>query len=253
MFGEVAELYDRARPSYPAAMVDTVLEFAPVDRSREVLEVGAGTGKATVLFAERGLRVLALEPSAEMAAVVRRNCERYPCVRVISSDFEHWQADDARVPLIYSAQAWHWVSPEARYVRARAALIDGGALAAFWNRPDWLRCTLRDELLDAYRLAPDLDGPMNPATSTHPEGWGDWESEIAAAPGFDGAEVHAYRWQRVYSTAEYVTLLRTHSDHLLLADDRREALLAAIADTLARHGAKLPLPYVTRLCLARKS
>jgi len=253
VFGEVAELYDRARPSYPAALVDDVLELAPVERQCEVLEVGAGTGKATVLFAARGVRVLALEPSAEMAAVARRNCERYPGVRLIGSDFEHWESDGARVPLIYSAQAWHWVAPEQRYVRAHAALIDGGMLAAFWNQPDWTRCALRDELLDAYRLAPELDGPMNPASSMRPELWGYWEGEIGAASGLDDPRVRSYRWQRVYSTAEYVALLRTHSDHAMLADDRREALFAAIAGVLDRHHGKLPLRYITWLCLARRS
>jgi hypothetical protein len=53
VFGEVAELYDQARPSYPAVLFDDVIAFAP--QSPRVLEVGAGTGKATVLLAERGL------------------------------------------------------------------------------------------------------------------------------------------------------------------------------------------------------
>ena len=251
VFGEVAELYDQARPSYPPELVNEVLRVAPVGRSTEVLEVGAGTGKATVLFAARGVRVLALEPSAEMAMLARRNCERYPGVRVVLSDFEDWETNGARVPLIYSGAAWHWVLPEARYARARTALIEGGVLAAFWNHPDWDRCSLRDELIDAYRLAPDLDGPMNPAASCGL--WGYWGSEIAAATGFHQPEVRCYRWKHVYSTADYLMLLRTHSDHLLLADDRREALFAAIADVLSRHDAKLPLPYITRLCLARKS
>src|SRR5438552_140762 len=76
VFGEVAELYDRARPGYPTALVDEVLAFAP--ESPRVLDVGAGTGKATVPFAERGLEVVALQPSVGMAAVARRNCSRFP-------------------------------------------------------------------------------------------------------------------------------------------------------------------------------
>jgi protein-L-isoaspartate O-methyltransferase len=98
-FGEVAELYDRSRPSYRAALVDDVLDVAQVGPSHGVLEVGAGTGKATILFARRGLSVLALEPSAEMAAVARRNCAQYPGVRIEESDFEHWRANGARFPL----------------------------------------------------------------------------------------------------------------------------------------------------------
>jgi tRNA G46 methylase TrmB len=58
VFGEVAELYD----SYPPALVDDLVAMAGLDGGQAVLEVGAGTGKATVLFAQRGIPVLAIEP-----------------------------------------------------------------------------------------------------------------------------------------------------------------------------------------------
>jgi ubiquinone/menaquinone biosynthesis C-methylase UbiE len=82
VFGEVAELYDRARAGYPEALIDDVISFAGGDGpSLRALEVGAGTGKATMGFATRGLEILALEPSADMAAVARRNCQQFPKAR----------------------------------------------------------------------------------------------------------------------------------------------------------------------------
>src|SRR5690349_16763087 len=104
-FGNVAELYDRARPSYPDTLVDDVVGFAaPCQRA---LDVGAGTGKATQLFTRRGVVVTAVEPSAEMAEIARRNL---PEVTIVPSDFEHFDGTGAPFDLIYSAQAWHWVS-----------------------------------------------------------------------------------------------------------------------------------------------
>src|ERR1700758_672913 len=122
-FGGVADLYDRARPSYPSALVDDVLEYAGVapGEAARAVEVGAGTGKATVLFAARGLDIVALEPSAEMAAVARRNFAGYTNVRVAETEFERW-APEHEFRLVFSAQAWHWIAPEVRYVAARAAL-----------------------------------------------------------------------------------------------------------------------------------
>jgi len=141
-FGGVAELYDRSRPSYPQALLDGVLEFAGAGAGDRALEVGAGTGKATVLFAERGLSVVALEPSAEMAAVARRNCAAYGRVTIEQTEFERWRADGRRFQLVFSAQAWHWVAPDVRYAAARAALEPGGALAVFvvlyfWSPAHW--------------------------------------------------------------------------------------------------------------------
>jgi SAM-dependent methyltransferase len=252
-FGEVAELYDRARPSYPAALVEDVLELAAPSNPTRALEVGAGTGKATVLFAQRGVAVHALEPSAEMAHVAERNCARYPGVTVERSDFEHWQPHGATFPLLYSAQAWHWVAPESRYANARSVLEPGGVLAAFWNRPDWERCPLREEIDEAYAtVAPELlpDGPMRPG-STRPQGnWGRWTEEIDGVEGFERPEVRTYAWDTRYSSREYSQLLRTHSDHIVLDGDTQRRLCAAVQDVIDRHGGVLALTYLTHLCLA---
>jgi len=202
-FGSVADLYDHARPSYPSALVDNVIEYAGggVGGAGAVraLEVGAGTGKATVLFAERGLDVVALEPSPEMTAVARRNFAGYENIAMEQAEFERWRAPEHEFRLVFSAQAWHWIAPEVRYVAARAALEDGGALAAFWNRPDWGACDLREELGEAYRrngLAGDTDDPMNPVARAEGDAWA---SEIAGASGFDGAEVRRYGWNSDYT------------------------------------------------------
>src|SRR6202011_1770021 len=90
VFGDVAELYDRVRPSYPCALVDDILEFSGARAGAHALEIGAGTGKATRLFAERGLRILGLEPSAEMAGIARRNTADYEGVAIEQTEFEGW-------------------------------------------------------------------------------------------------------------------------------------------------------------------
>ena len=183
-FGSVADLYDHARPSYPVALVDDVVEYAAAGgaRSDRAVEVGAGTGKATALFAARGLNVVAIEPSAEMAQIARRNLAGYDNVTVEQTEFERWRPSGHEYGLLFSGQAWHWIAPDVRYVAARAALEDGGALAAFWNVPDWSLCDLRESLGDVYRRhgrGGDTDDPLNPASRS---GEGDWATEIAAHP-----------------------------------------------------------------------
>jgi SAM-dependent methyltransferase len=256
-FGGVAELYDRARPSYPDALVDDVLEFAGVRSGSgsgdRVLEVGAGTGKATLQFAERGLSVVALEPSAEMAAVARRNCASYENVTVVETEFERWRPDGQAFRVVFSAQAWHWVSPDVRYVAARAALEPGGALAVCWNIPEWPVCELRDALGEVYARngrAGDSADPMNPTTRSED---GVWAAEIASAAGFSGAEVRRYRWEWDYRTEEYLALLGTHSACLVLEESDREQLLSDIAGVIEEHGGSFRMSYMTLLCLARAS
>ena len=253
LFGEVADLYDRYRPAYPDALVDDVLGEAAVGDGRRVLEVGAGTGKATELFAARGAAVLAVEPSPAMAALARRRCAAHPGVEIVESDFERLDFGGETFPLLYSAQAWHWIEPEVRYRRARAALVGGGLLAVFWNRPAWGRSELRDGLSAAYRRwAPEMpaDFQMHPDNPS-PQGDEDWTAEIAGVAEFADPEVRIYHSHHDYSAAEFAGLMSTLSHFQLLEPGRRRQLLDAIVATIDEHGGTLAMPMITRLHTAR--
>ena len=154
---------------------------------------------------------------------------------------------------MFSGQAWHWIAPDVRYVAARAALEDGGALAVFWNVPDWCASDLREELGEVYRRHGrdgDTDDPMNPRTRSGDE---DWATEIAGASGFDAAEVRRYPWhtrlhdRRVSRPARYPLRL----------PGARSARAGAAADRHRRRdrrpGRSFRMHFVTRLCLARAS
>jgi trans-aconitate methyltransferase len=147
-FGRVAEQYERARPSYPAAAIDEVLAYASAAPGDLVVEVGAGTGKATRLLAERGLRVLALEPDPAMAEICTRVADP-TLVEVVESDFESWRPGEL-VGLVMCAQAWHWLDSELRWRRTAETLRPGGAVAALWTFPLWERIALRAPLDAAY-------------------------------------------------------------------------------------------------------
>lgn len=250
-FGTVAELYDRTRPSYPAVLVDDVLAFCGVERPH-VLDVGAGTGKATALFARHAASVLAIEPSAEMAAIGRRNCAPFgAAVSFEVTDFERWERGERRFELLISGQAWHWVAPEVRTERARAALSAGGAIALFWNTQQWRR----SELFEPVRAVYDAIVPgfrATPGERPHSgEVWGDHARELDASPEFTTPEYRTYEWAATVATAEYVDVTRTQSDHIGLASDVRERLLAAVANVIDGAGGSFTLPFEAQLWLAR--
>lgn len=254
-FGSAADLYDRMRPTYPEEAIDEILAFAAIRPGESALEVGAGTGKATRLFAQRGVAVQALEPSHEMAALARSNCRKLPSVAVEEAEFESWESDGAAFALVYAAQAWHWIDPAVRYFKAADLLRRGGALAAFWNRPDWSRCALAADISAHYRaLIPEPHedaGPMQPSRQGMPELWGDPAGEVAATGRYEAPQQQHYTWRRAYSTEEYLALLQTHSDHILLAEDRRGALLQGIGRIIDEAGGIIEVDYVTHLTLAR--
>lgn len=254
-FGAVADAYDRSRPDYPAELVDDVIAYAGCQAGCEVLEIGAGTGKATRMFCSRGLSVVAVEPDAEMAAVASRQAATAgDTVRIIQSDFESAALPAGAFPLAYSAQAWHWVEPQTGYARAYGLLRPGGMLAAFWNRVDWSRCPIRGELQAAYDESGVGEvplGPMHPGESSAPRTTDEWHPELARAAGFTHTGVRQYERALSYTAAEYKALLGTHSDTILLAPDVRQELLERVSGTIERHGGVLELSVPTVLCVAR--
>ncbi len=68
-FDEVAEIYDRARPSYPEQLFDDLVALADLQPGESLLEIGCGTGRTTLPLAERGFRITCVELGENLAAV----------------------------------------------------------------------------------------------------------------------------------------------------------------------------------------
>jgi SAM-dependent methyltransferase len=257
VFGEDAELYDRARPGYSDALVASVLSYAGTScgaSTLSALEIGAGTGKATVAFAAQGMEILAVEPDPAMAAVAARNTAGFPGVRVERSAFEDWPLDnEGTFDLVFSAQAWHWVRPEVRGPKASAALRAGGTLALFWHRPHWPAGDPVQAALDACYAehAPDLRarGPGFPGLGPGMERRE--RDEIAGSGLFTDVTVRHHPWAAETDADDYLSLLATQSDHRLLQEAARERLFAAVRDPMEELGGTMRVPYDTLLVLAR--
>jgi SAM-dependent methyltransferase len=259
-FGSVAEQYDRLRPGYPAAVIDAILHYADARPGDAILDVGAGTGRATLLFAERGYAVTAIEPDGAMAAVASQRAATAGLrLELLNTDFEQAELAPASFRAVISGTAWHWVSPELRNGLAARVLVPGGALAPFWNRPQWDGNPLRDALDGVYSAVEEEfgagpDGPMNPLGQPREiRSARDWlDGEFEGNTDFTDIDARAFHWTERYSTEEYLGLLGTHSDHLTLPVAPRERLLAGIGAVIDAAGGSFELTYETLLCLGRR-
>ena len=249
-FDEQAELYDRARPSYPAALVDEVIERSRIPTHGRILEVGAGTGKATVLFARRGYSILALEPGANLAKVLGRNVIAFPKVAIETSTFEAWSGANGTFDLVISAQAFHWVDPAVRYRKAAEALRAGGALALIRNEQFDLDPSLRAELDVAYtRFFPALaDQEARDVEKNRRE----LAAQIEQSGHFGPVQSALFPWTARYTAREYLDLLGTQSDHAVLEPRSKKLLFDAVAAAIEHHGGVLELPYVSMALVAFK-
>jgi SAM-dependent methyltransferase len=250
VFGEVAEDFDRVRLSYPAELVDEVLTYSGLaDSGRRALEVGAGTGKATRVFAGRGIPIVAVEPDEAMAAILARHTGHLSNVHIALSTFENYRPDEG-FGLLYSADAWHWTQPEVRWSLAAEALADGGTLALFWNLARIDDPPLRQSMLDVFaEIAPTIvvnDDPVDLARFM-----AEWPGdELAVQPEFEDLIGRNYPSRQIFTGADYLTHLSTRSQCRMLAEPVRADLFAALADVFDD---VVPLTIDTVLYLARRS
>lgn len=102
-FNQVPELYDQVRPRYPVQLFDDLVALSGVPESGRILEVGAGTGIATLPLAERGYEIVAVEFGADLAAVAAAKLAKFKNVEVVVADFEEWPLPHEPFDLVTSA------------------------------------------------------------------------------------------------------------------------------------------------------
>lgn len=237
----VAPEFERFRPGYPAALFDTILAETKLPPDAQILEIGCGPGRAVLPFAERGYRIICLEPGPNLAAIAARNLKRFKNVRISVEKFEDWSAANSSLDLIIAAQSFHLVDESVRVSKAVRLLKPGGSLAIFGNEPRRGN-SIADRLIhEAYAAhAPDAE-----------QGW--TPTPLPDSGAFETIIKRKFTWRTSYTADDYVGLMKTRTPIIRLSSEsQRNSLLTAIHHAIEQQGS-LEVTYFSRLCLATRA
>ena len=224
-FGAEAAAYERGRPSYPPEAIDWLLPPG----ARDVLDLGAGTGKLTTRLVERGLDVVAVDPIAEMLEVLRTSLPQTPALLGTAEDIP---LDDDSMDAVLVAQAWHWFDPARAIPEVARVLRPGGRLGLVWNTRDerlgWVK--------DLGRIIGHEDDPFNPT--------------VTLPPPFTDVQRHQVEWTNYLTPQALIDLVASRSYCITSPAAVRTRTLHQVRELLATHPALahatgVALPYVT--------
>lgn len=235
-FGSVADDYDRLRPGYPVTLFDDLLAAAGELITRGVLEVGAGTGRATVSLARRRVDLVALDPSAQMIRVMEERLRDEGLadrVTVREQRFDDLTTADGPFGVVVAAQSFHWADRHTRW-RRLAELLPPGVLAfLFWN--GWI---LDPDVHDHARVGEVYQGfgvGLVPDVADH-RGDGEWaQREIRDEPLLGRAEERTYTWSWRLAVDDYLGLLATTSQYAVTPPEARAELFGRLRPVLGQH------------------
>lgn len=225
-FGSIANAYERARPGYPQEAV----RWLAGEPARDVLDLGAGTGKLTRSLVAAGHRVVAVDPSPKMLEHLHR---AVPTASTHVGRAEEIPLPDASIDVVTVAQAFHWFDHPRAVPEIARVLRPGGTLGLIWNG--------RDESEPWVARLSEAIG------ETWPKGDDPWlETALAHGP-FGPLEQATFRFSQRLDRDSLVELVASRSHCATRTPPEREAVLAAVGELYdeVADADGVVLPYVT--------
>ena len=254
-FDTAVSLYEKMRPGYVDELYKAIFDYVSIDENSSVVEVGSGSGQATLPILKTGCALTAVEYGENFSTLLKDKFKEFSKFKVLTGKFEDVELEKDAYDLIFSATAFHWVPEEIGYPKVYSMLKEGGAFARFANRP-------RNSKNDP-ELAEEIDAIYNDHYNKYygvkpgTKAWftEDTAREISQIPGkygFTDITYHLFHRERVFTAKEYIQLLGTYSDHIAIEESIRKVFFSRIEEAILRHGGTITISDTLDLELARK-
>lgn len=128
---------ERHLPGYPAALFALIADELALPEAPSVVDVGSGTGRASLPMARYGWNVTAIDPEASLLDVLGARADREGVsITALRATAEATGLDSSNVDLVTAAHAFHWFKGRAALTEMARIVRPGGGIALFWNVRD---------------------------------------------------------------------------------------------------------------------
>jgi ubiquinone/menaquinone biosynthesis C-methylase UbiE len=249
-FNEVASEYDRWRPTYVPELYTDISAYSGINQASHILEIGIGTGQATLPFLDMNCHLTAVELGDKLAAYTRAKFDKYKNLEIMNMAFEDYECPDNSLDMVYSASAFHWIQEEIGYPKVFKLLKSGGTFARFANHP--YKDKDNEPLDVAIRKVYAKYMPNLIFTPEYTEKKARDRADMSKKYGFIDVSYKLYYRTRLFDAENYVTLISTYSDHRTLGEAKLTLFLSEIKDVINDHGGKINIYDTIDLQLVRK-
>lgn len=235
-FDESAIFYDKYRPSYPKELIDSIISASGIKENAKILEIGAGSGKATELFVNRGYNLTCIELGENLA---QKGIERFKDtgqVEYIVGRFEEVDGLDKEYDLAISAQAFHWVQKPLGYKKVSDVLKSNGYCALFWNKYINDGSVISNELTKIckeYGVLYMLEHEELIESSQREI------EEIKESGYFKSIKFMEYPWEQEQTLGEFLNFLSTGNGYIGMEEERKNELKVKLNKLFAKDGDKI--------------
>ena len=235
-FDTGADVYERARPSYPSDAVAWLVERCSIGPGTTVCDLAAGTGILTRLLTPTGATVIAIEPVAGMRSVLATTLSGVPA---LAATAEALPIRESSLDAVTVAQAFHWFDATRAFEELGRVLRPGGHVGLIWNA--------RDRSVDwVDRLWSILDRVEKRAPWRDHEQWSD--SALGERRGFDSLSEATFHHTQVLSIDDVVARFASVSHVAVLPETERAAVLDEVRGLLVTNPetaglATVAIPY----------
>ncbi len=250
-FDTIAADYEKFRPGYPIELGQFIELEAKLKKGSDLLEIGVGPGQATKLFHGKNYNIIGIDPGKNLLEVAQKTYGNSVDLIFEESTFEAWEPEERTFDLVYSGSAFHWVNPDIGFPKVANIMRSKGSFALFWNMFPDVEGKVWESIGDAYRqIVPEMAKERSEKNMTNLIN--DRLDQISNTKLFGKISIHKFPWEKEFTSSEYLRLLSTYSDHIILVQEIREELFAKITAIIDGNGGTLIRPWTTVLFLMKK-